>query len=162
MPHPSHPSWFDHPNNNWQGVQIKKLLITQFSPASPFGTKISTPCSKTSSTYVLPLMWQSCDNLDFHVSLKNAGLDLKREHPPFPKFLPTYHPRSPRHQTSHNLNSLKQHYYTTFGFWPWGRGRKYLRNTSCTFFLIWHDSKTKGLHNPAKNKLSKAKERVYK
>ena len=27
MPHPSHSSWFDHPNNIWWEVQIIKLLI---------------------------------------------------------------------------------------------------------------------------------------
>ena len=27
MSHPSHSSWFDHPNNIWWGVQIIKLLI---------------------------------------------------------------------------------------------------------------------------------------
>jgi hypothetical protein len=29
---PSHSSWFDHQNHIWLGVQISKLLITQFSP----------------------------------------------------------------------------------------------------------------------------------
>ena len=32
MPHPSHSSRFDHPNNIWWGAQITKLLIMQFSP----------------------------------------------------------------------------------------------------------------------------------
>jgi hypothetical protein len=34
MSHPSHPPWFDHPNNIWWTVQIMKLLIMQSSPAS--------------------------------------------------------------------------------------------------------------------------------
>jgi len=34
MPHPSHPPWFDHPNNIWWSVQVMKLLIIQSSPAS--------------------------------------------------------------------------------------------------------------------------------
>jgi len=32
MPCQSHPSWVDHPNNIWWGLQIIKLLITKFSP----------------------------------------------------------------------------------------------------------------------------------
>jgi hypothetical protein len=31
---PSHPLWFDHPNNIWWSVQVMKLLIMQCSPAS--------------------------------------------------------------------------------------------------------------------------------
>jgi hypothetical protein len=27
MPHPSHSSWFDHPNNIWWGVQFIRLLV---------------------------------------------------------------------------------------------------------------------------------------
>jgi hypothetical protein len=34
MHHPSHPPWFDHPNNIEWSVQIKKLLIMQSSPSS--------------------------------------------------------------------------------------------------------------------------------
>jgi hypothetical protein len=31
MHRPSHPPWFDHPNNIWWRVQIMELLIMQFS-----------------------------------------------------------------------------------------------------------------------------------
>ena len=31
IPYPSHPRWFDRPNNIWWAVQITKLLIMQFS-----------------------------------------------------------------------------------------------------------------------------------
>jgi hypothetical protein len=31
IPYPSHPRWFDRPNNIWWAVQIRKLLIMQFS-----------------------------------------------------------------------------------------------------------------------------------
>jgi hypothetical protein len=33
-PHLSHPSWLDHSNYTWRRVQVKKLLIIQFSPTS--------------------------------------------------------------------------------------------------------------------------------
>jgi len=32
MSRPSHTPWFDSPNNIWQSVEVRKLLITQFSP----------------------------------------------------------------------------------------------------------------------------------
>ena len=32
MPHPTHPTWFDYPNNICWGVQIVKLLIMELSP----------------------------------------------------------------------------------------------------------------------------------
>jgi hypothetical protein len=34
IPHPSHSSWFDHPNNICSGVRITKLLVMQSSPVS--------------------------------------------------------------------------------------------------------------------------------
>jgi hypothetical protein len=40
MPCPSHPSWLDHSNYTWQRVQVMKLLIMQFSPASLFSPNI--------------------------------------------------------------------------------------------------------------------------
>ena len=30
----SHSHWYDHPNNIWRGIQIMKLLMTQFLPVS--------------------------------------------------------------------------------------------------------------------------------
>jgi hypothetical protein len=36
MPNPTHYPWFDHSNNIWWRVQIIKLLIMQFSPASRY------------------------------------------------------------------------------------------------------------------------------
>ena len=41
MPHPSHSSWFDYPNNIWRGVETIKLLVMLTSPL---------PC------YLVPLM----------------------------------------------------------------------------------------------------------
>jgi hypothetical protein len=35
MPCTFHPPWLDHSNNTWRKVQVMKLLIMQFSPASP-------------------------------------------------------------------------------------------------------------------------------
>jgi hypothetical protein len=32
--HPSHPPWFDGPNNIWWSVEVMKLLILQYSPPS--------------------------------------------------------------------------------------------------------------------------------
>jgi hypothetical protein len=32
--HQSHPPWFDHSDNIWWSIQLKKLLNMQFSPAS--------------------------------------------------------------------------------------------------------------------------------
>jgi hypothetical protein len=34
MPWPSHPPWLDHSNYIWRRVQVKKLLIMQFSPTT--------------------------------------------------------------------------------------------------------------------------------
>jgi hypothetical protein len=34
MPCSSHPPWLDHSNYTWRRVQVMKLLIMQFSPAS--------------------------------------------------------------------------------------------------------------------------------
>jgi hypothetical protein len=33
MPYPSHPPWFDHPNNMWWSMQVMKLFIMQSSPS---------------------------------------------------------------------------------------------------------------------------------
>jgi hypothetical protein len=60
MPRPSHPPWFDHPNNIWWWAQVMKLLTMQCSPASrnfcPLRSKYSSqhPVLKTPSVYVLP------------------------------------------------------------------------------------------------------------
>lgn len=61
MPHSYHPPLFDYSSNNWQTVQIIKLLIMKFPTASSYfsllGSNILlTPCSQTSSTYVLLLI----------------------------------------------------------------------------------------------------------
>jgi hypothetical protein len=48
LPFPSHPAWFDYPNNIWWSVQDMKLLIMQSSPASchflPLRSKYSPQC----------------------------------------------------------------------------------------------------------------------
>jgi hypothetical protein len=50
MPCPSHPFWLDHSNYTCRRVQVMKLHIMQFSPASPIPFTIShivctQPCS---------------------------------------------------------------------------------------------------------------------
>jgi hypothetical protein len=39
---PSYPPWFHYPNVIWWGVQIMKLLITQFYSASRFFSSLSS------------------------------------------------------------------------------------------------------------------------
>jgi hypothetical protein len=56
MPCPSHPPWLDH-NYIWQGVQVMRLFIMQFSPPScHFLSSVqifaSAPCFQTPSVYV--------------------------------------------------------------------------------------------------------------
>ena len=65
IPRPSHALWLEHPNEILQGVQIIKLFLVQFSPAScyflPLRTKISSsaPRSRTTSAHGLPLTWET-------------------------------------------------------------------------------------------------------
>jgi len=33
---PSHPLWFDRPNNTWRAVQVMKLLVLQYAPTSKY------------------------------------------------------------------------------------------------------------------------------
>jgi hypothetical protein len=53
MPCPSHP-WLDHSNYSWQRVQVKKLLIMQFSPISwPLVPSKYSPEHPFSNTLIL-------------------------------------------------------------------------------------------------------------
>jgi hypothetical protein len=61
---PSHPLWFDRPNNRWS-VQVMKLLIMQSSPVSchflPLMSKYSPqhPVLKIPSIYASPLVGET-------------------------------------------------------------------------------------------------------
>jgi hypothetical protein len=73
MTRPSHPPWFDHPNNIWWSVQVTKLLIMQSSPLFRhflpylFQKFSSAPCSQTpcpsqfglSALHVYGYKWRS-------------------------------------------------------------------------------------------------------
>jgi hypothetical protein len=65
MTHPSHPSWYNDPNNIRWRLQIMKHLIIQFTPVScyflplrPFLTS-SAPYSQTQSAYIPPLVLET-------------------------------------------------------------------------------------------------------
>jgi hypothetical protein len=66
---------FDHMNNICWQVQIRQLLITQFSPISchvlPLRPKTppSTPCSPTHSAYIAPAVWPA----KFHIHTKQGA-----------------------------------------------------------------------------------------
>jgi hypothetical protein len=76
MPCPSHPTWLDHSNYVWWGVQVMKLLIMQFSPLSchfvPVRTKYS-PQHPVSLAYPLILKWRQ------QVSLKRRQINQTTE-----------------------------------------------------------------------------------
>jgi len=64
MPHSYHPPLFDYYSNNWQTVQLIKLLIIKFPTASIYFSLLGpnillAPCSQTPSTYVLLLMQEA-------------------------------------------------------------------------------------------------------
>jgi hypothetical protein len=76
MPHPSHPLWFDCPNNIWWRVQTAELLVIQFSPAFrhfiSLRSKFSyTTCSQTSLISALPLSWEAIGILSHYIQDKN-------------------------------------------------------------------------------------------
>jgi hypothetical protein len=52
MPCPSHSLWLDHSNYTWPRVQVMKLLITQFSPASRHFSLLSRTLFSNTSVYV--------------------------------------------------------------------------------------------------------------
>jgi len=57
MPCPSHPPWFDHPNNTWRSAQVTKLLTMQSSPASSLVTLPNTPSTLFSNTLNVCKIW---------------------------------------------------------------------------------------------------------
>ena len=65
MPHPSHSSWFYHPNNIWCKVQITKLLIMQYSPIPCYLVTRSPkhlpqhPILKHPQYMLFPSMWEN-------------------------------------------------------------------------------------------------------
>ena len=72
MPHISHSSWFDHPNNSiWWGVQIRKLLFTKSPPVSWYlfslrpNYLLQHPILQHSA-YVSISMWE----IKFHTRIK--------------------------------------------------------------------------------------------
>ena len=74
MPHLSHQSDFDHPNNIWQGVQILNLLVLQLCPASCylFCSCVQPPVTSylvASTASVLPLMYDT----KFYTKFKRTG-----------------------------------------------------------------------------------------
>jgi hypothetical protein len=46
VPRPSHPPWFDHPNNIWWRVQTMQLLIMQFYTVSCHFIPLRSKCSQ--------------------------------------------------------------------------------------------------------------------
>jgi hypothetical protein len=59
MSHPSHPPWFDHPNNIWWSIQVMKLLICSLLQPPAISSLLDpnippTPCSLTPSIYTPP------------------------------------------------------------------------------------------------------------
>jgi len=61
---PFHPIWLDHPNNMQWNVQVMKVLIMKYSPASHhflcLRSKYSSqhPVPEHSQIYVLPRLWE--------------------------------------------------------------------------------------------------------
>jgi hypothetical protein len=83
MPHPSHPPWFDHPNNIWWSVQVIKLLIMQSSPSPASSCPLcpnillSTMCSDTLNPFdFLP---KQGVNLTVFVLSSNRGHGKKKD-----------------------------------------------------------------------------------
>jgi len=72
MHHPSHPPWFDHPNSIWWSVQVMKLLIMYFSPASHHFFPLKSKCNpqhpvlKQPQSIYLLLVWKTM----FHTHAK--------------------------------------------------------------------------------------------
>jgi hypothetical protein len=64
MPYPTHLSRLDHSNKIWWEIHVIKFVVIQLFPASyyfsPSHVQLvsSAPCYKTSSGYVLPLVWE--------------------------------------------------------------------------------------------------------
>jgi hypothetical protein len=56
MPYSSRPPCLDHSNYTWRGLQIRKLLIMQFSPGSCYFIPLAAPYSQSPSVYFLPLI----------------------------------------------------------------------------------------------------------
>jgi hypothetical protein len=63
MSHPSHPPWFNHPNNIRWRIEAVKFIIMQFSLWSiflPFRSKYPPQnCSQKPSVYVPPPKWDT-------------------------------------------------------------------------------------------------------
>jgi hypothetical protein len=57
MPRPSHPPWFDHPNNVKGGATDCNFLQSPLTSSLLGQIFSSAPCSQTPSKFVLPLMW---------------------------------------------------------------------------------------------------------
>jgi hypothetical protein len=70
MLRPSNPPWFDHPNNISRGVQIMKLLVMQFFPASCYFLRLGSKCSPQHSL----LLW--CEMPSFTSIQRRWGIIL--------------------------------------------------------------------------------------
>ena len=71
MPHPTHSSWVDRPNNIYLGVKLMKLLIRQSPPVHCYRVRLSPNIRSTPSEAEKHKHWyiknrniQSCDNTE--------------------------------------------------------------------------------------------------
>jgi hypothetical protein len=75
IPHPSHPPWFDHPNNIWQRVHTTELLMMLFCVfLAP--CKLISRCQCFREAYCLnlqPWRWIQYVFLKRHLSMSLHG-----------------------------------------------------------------------------------------
>jgi hypothetical protein len=71
MPHPSHHSWFDNPNNVWRWVPITEVLIMQFFQPPEYPTDTLKDCMPmTDEGEYLVFTWDNNFSVSLHCIFK--------------------------------------------------------------------------------------------